>query len=122
MGRSLLSSHVLDTTLGKPANNMEVTLQIQNTHNDTDNEWVTHSTHYTNAQGRVPEFFPNTDQFPTEPMRLIFNTKKYFATTHNSTKTIYPAVYIHFQVEDVYDHYHIPLLISPYGYSTYRGS
>jgi 5-hydroxyisourate hydrolase len=104
-----LSSHVLDTTLGKPAANMRVTL--------------------THPSGSVAE--AETDQdgrckdwgsivFSAGVYQLRFHTKAYLQEHHGSG--FYPFVDIHFELQQDGGHYHVPLLISPFGFSSYRGS
>jgi len=76
-------------------------------------------TGHTNADGRCPEL---TDGLELEPgvYRLRFDTGAWFA--ERSTATFYPSVEVMFEVIDAAAHYHVPLLLSPFAYSTYRGS
>jgi 5-hydroxyisourate hydrolase len=104
-----LSSHVLDTTLGKPAVNMRLTLSTpegQSIEAETD------------ADGRCNNW--QDTQFHLGVYQLRFHTKAYLLSHHQ--KAFYPFVDIHFELEDNGGHYHVPLLISPYGFSSYRGS
>eukprot|EP01120_Amphizonella_sp_Union-15-10_P003919 TRINITY_DN14379_c0_g1_i1.p1 TRINITY_DN14379_c0_g1~~TRINITY_DN14379_c0_g1_i1.p1 ORF type:complete len:134 (+),score=16.74 TRINITY_DN14379_c0_g1_i1:43-402(+) len=116
--KTTLSSHVLDQTLGVPAFNVPVTLQKQN----SEGFWETLGTQYTKKEGRI-----SVGDFPPLPSeglyRLSFNTRSYFASI-NVTKFLFPEVVIVFELkkEDLGKHFHIPLLLSPFGYSTYRGS
>ena len=73
----------------------------------------------TNADGRCPELTEGL-QLDAGTYRLHFETGAYFART--DTPTFYPVVEVIFEVSDVAAHYHVPLLLSPFGYSTYRGS
>jgi|TARA_R110002167_G_scaffold28926_26_gene96838 5-hydroxyisourate hydrolase len=104
-----LSSHVLDTTLGKPAANMQLTLispqgkEISAT---------------TNNDGRCNQW-QDTD-FVAGIYQLRFHTKNYLLAHHGAA--FYPFVDIHFELVENGGHYHVPLLISPYGFSSYRGS
>lgn len=117
-----LSSHILDTHLGKPAADIAVTLH--RVHNDSAT-LLAHGT--TNSDGRVS---PDGWQFEAEtasadrelrPGRytLSFDTQAYFDAQQLSA--FYPQVIIDFVVSDA-SHYHVPLLLSAHGYSTYRGS
>jgi 5-hydroxyisourate hydrolase len=104
-----LSSHVLDTTLGKPAANMRLTLS---TPQGQSIEAVT------DADGRCNNWQDST--FHPGVYQLRFHTKAYLLAHHH--KAFYPFVDIHFELEANGGHYHVPLLISPYGVSSYRGS
>ena len=104
-----LSSHVLDTTLGKPAANMQLALttldgRVIQTQTDSDgrcNQWQ-------NFDFKAGEYC------------LRFFTKDYLLTHHSHS--FYPFVDIHFELTENGGHYHVPLLISPFGFSSYRGS
>lgn len=115
-----LSCHSLDTTLGIPAKGMPVRLQRKMKKNGTTllaKKWETISDHETNADGRIRDFSPLSE---AGTYKMIFDTAEYFKKT-GILQYFYPQVKIVFTVEPG-QHYHIPLLISPYGYSTYRGS
>ena len=109
-----LSTHVLDLARGGPAPEVAVTLE----HLSGETWTVLHHAR-TNADGRVPALLP-----PGAPdsgtFRLTFHTAAYFAST--GTTGFYPFVPIVFHVGRPGEHYHVPLLLGPYGYSTYRGS
>ncbi len=104
-----LSSHVLDTTTGKPAINMQITLTLPN---GNEFEGVT------NEDGRCKEFGEAALEAGTYCLR--FHCKDYLIKTHGAS--FYPFVDIHFEITPNSGHYHVPLLISPYGFSSYRGS
>lgn len=104
-----LSSHVLDTSLGKPAVGMKMTLTTPS------NETVQA---VTNSDGRCTDWAAVI--FTPGIYSLRFETKDYLAGKHNSS--FYPFVDVHFEITEGGGHYHIPLLISPFGYSSYRGS
>jgi 5-hydroxyisourate hydrolase len=104
---STLSTHVLDTALGKPAAGIRVTLER------ADGETV--GTGVTDSDGRVRDFPP----LRTGEHRLRFAVAEYFATIRRDT--FYSDIVIAFRVAND-EHYHVPLLLSPFGYSTYRGS
>lgn len=107
---SHVTTHILDASVGKPADNVEVVLQ--------DESGAVVVTARTDADGRVKDLGPETLQ--PGNYRLRFEVAEYFARTN--TSTFYPVVTIDFAVASTEQHYHVPLLISPFAYSTYRGS
>jgi 5-hydroxyisourate hydrolase len=74
----------------------------------------------TDEDGRAGSLLPNSFALQAGTYRLIFETGSYFAA--QGTETFYREVVIVFTVRDAQEHYHVPLLLSPFGYSTYRGS
>ncbi|MCL6247978.1 hydroxyisourate hydrolase [Acinetobacter sp. ANC 4945] len=106
----MISSHILDTNLGKPAANVRIQLF------NADGELL--GSAQTNADGRVNDFA--LKDFTAGAYSLEFATAEYFQTLN--TETFFPKAVIHFYVKDASQHFHIPLLISPFAYSTYRGS
>jgi 5-hydroxyisourate hydrolase len=112
---SAITTHILDTARGKPADNVTVVLEY-----DGSDGWTTIAREQTNADGRVSALL--ADDFDLQPgtYRLIFDTGDYFSV--QGTESFYPLVMVAFIVRDTSQHYHVPLLLSPYGYSTYRGS
>lgn len=104
-----LSSHVLDTTLGTPAKDMALTLTTPT------GESVTATT---DADGRCKAW--GEVNFSAGVYCLRFETGSYLKTHHG--KSFYPFVDIHFEMEENGGHYHVPLLVSPFGFSSYRGS
>ena len=104
-----LSTHVLDAMSGRPAAGVTVTL--------TDAAGAALTTAATNDDGRIPSL---GDDLPAGFYRLRFDTGSYFARL--DTPTFYPEVIIAFEITDPTSHYHVPVLLSPYAYSTYRGS
>jgi 5-hydroxyisourate hydrolase / 2-oxo-4-hydroxy-4-carboxy-5-ureidoimidazoline decarboxylase len=111
---SQLTSHVLDTSLGKPGKNMTVRLK-----HFVNNTWYTLAQGVTNADGRVGDLLPPEKYVLPGNYKMVFETFNYFRA--NNVKGFYPEVEVFFTVSDE-AHYHVPLLINPYGYSTYRGS
>ena len=105
----MISTHILDTHLGKPAANVKVRLYA-------DQDCLAEA--YTNADGRVSAF--EVSHLTTGLYALEFEVGAYFQ--QKNTDTFFPKAVIHFHVADSNQHYHIPLLISPFAYSTYRGS
>jgi 5-hydroxyisourate hydrolase len=113
---STISTHILDTGCGKPANGVHVDLEVRN----DDESWVTIAEAWTDDDGRVKPFFLVESHLDAGVYRLSFDTETYFAAQH--VKCFYPQVTVVFEIEDPTQHYHIPLLLCPFGYSTYRGS
>jgi 5-hydroxyisourate hydrolase len=112
---SPITTHVLDTSLGKPAEAIAVTLyQIQE-----DGGCVEIGRGATNADGRVAELLEEGTPIQGT-YRIEFDTAAYFE--RSGRPTFYPRVEVWFEVTATGDHYHVPLLLSPFGYSTYRGS
>lgn len=110
---STISCHVLDTARGRPAGGVPVNLALL----DSSGSWQLVANATTNTDGRVPDFGPTPLTAGT--YRLHFETGSYFAP---DLPAFYPFVDVVFEVIATNEHHHIPLLISPYGYSTYRGS
>ncbi len=113
-GGSQLTSHVLDTSLGRPGKGL--TIKMQEFKND---EWQTVSQGVTNADGRLADLLAPGRRLEHENYKMIFDTGAYFQ--QNNVEGFYPEVEIQFTVMDN-KHYHVPLLINPFGFSTYRGS
>ncbi len=107
---SHVTTHVLDAVSGTPAVGVPVSLQ--------DAVGTLLARAVTNDDGRVADFGP--DALPAGRYRVVFDTAAYFAAS--GTATFYPSVTIDFELADPTAHYHVPLLLSPFGYSTYRGS
>lgn len=107
---SRITTHILDTALGCPARNVAVTLT------DFEDQVVGRS--HTDQDGRVKDLLSR--DLRTGRYRLSFDVAAYFQAS--GRRCFYPVVHIDFEVDDSAQHYHVPLLISPFGYSTYRGS
>jgi 5-hydroxyisourate hydrolase len=110
-----ITTHVLDTSRGRPAEGVPVTLEIE-----AAGGWKLVGKGTTNADGRISELVSAEVTIASGVYRLIFDTGKYFA--QDQSESFYPQVTIVFRVADQTQHYHVPLLLSPFGYSTYRGS
>jgi 5-hydroxyisourate hydrolase len=110
-----ISTHVLDLTTGLPARRLSVVLERL----DAVGSWQEVGRGTTGADGRVREFAPSGGAAPGT-YRLRFSTGDYFAAT--ATASFYPEVTVAFRVDDGMSHLHVPLLLGPFGYSTYRGS
>jgi 5-hydroxyisourate hydrolase len=113
---SAITTHVLDTALGRPAAGVPVRLEA--VPGGAGSRPQTLGTGATNTDGRVPQLGP--DQVEAGTYRLVFDTAAYFAAT--SQTGFFPEVCLTFTVRDPEQHYHVPVLLSPFGYSTYRGS
>jgi 5-hydroxyisourate hydrolase len=113
---SPITTHVLDIARGRPAQGIAVTLEIAR----DPGQWAELARGVTDGDGRIGQFDP--PGFPMKPAvyRLRFATGAYFAAS--SVHCFFPEVHVIVQVDDPAQHYHVPLLLSPYGYSTYRGS
>jgi 5-hydroxyisourate hydrolase len=113
---SQISTHVLDTAQGKPAKDVPVRLERQ----QLVGEWRVLASSRTDKDGRCLQLLPENEALRAGTYRLVFDTSSY----HLSQKMqgLYPVVEITFQVQDGESHFHIPLLLSPHGYTTYRGS
>ncbi|HET6560981.1 MAG TPA: hydroxyisourate hydrolase [Marmoricola sp.] len=107
---SAVTTHVLDTALGRPAAGVPVRLF------DGDGALLARAS--TNSDGRVPSLGP--DELETGNYRLVLDTAAYFDSTGQTG--FFPSVSIVFDLADPGQHYHVPLLLSPFAYSTYRGS
>lgn len=112
---SQITTHVLDTALGRPAPSLSICLQAQT----ADEVWGAICQGVTNADGRIGDLLPPNRPLPAGAYKMVFHTEAYFQA--HALPVFYPVVEVCFQVFDD-KHYHIPLLISPFGYSTYRGS
>ena len=110
-----LSTHVLDTAIGRPAAGIDVRLEVEE-----GPLWrqLAHAT--TNADGRVGHLLPPGTALAAATYRLTFDVASYHAA--HGAPGFYPYVSIVFAVRDPQQHHHVPLLLSPFGYSTYRGS
>lgn len=108
---SAITTHVLDTARGKPASGVPIRLE-------RGSEMLGRGA--TDADGRLRDLLPADAPLAPGTYRLVFDTAAYFAA--QGVDAFYPEVAILFQVEDGGQHYHVPLLLSPFGYSTYRGS
>lgn len=111
---SQITTHVLDTAVGTPGKGMCIKLKQQ-----LDGQWQTMALGITNEDGRIANLLPAGVELDPGEYQMSFDTAGYFQ--QSATKSFYPQVDIHFQTFDT-SHYHVPLLINPYGYTTYRGS
>lgn len=111
---SLITTHVLDTSLGKPAAGIPVTLEIRE-----GSALRELGRANTDADGRVREFLPGFS-LTSGAFRLVFETAGYFRAS--AREAFFERVTLEFLVADPSQHFHVPLLVTPFGYTTYRGS
>jgi 5-hydroxyisourate hydrolase len=111
-----ITTHVLDTSAGCPARGVPVRLEVQSGARG----WVTLSERTTDADGRVRDLLTDGSKLDAGTYRLTFGTGAYFEAQGQTT--FFPEASIVFEVREPSQHHHVPLLLSPYGYSTYRGS
>ena len=111
---SQITTHILDTSRGKPAWGVAVFF-----YQKIADDWIYYAKGTTNSDGRIPNLLSEDEELPLGIYKITFDVIHYFNTL--DTECFYPTVEIIFEIKTL-DHYHIPLLISPFGYSTYRGS
>ena len=108
-----ITTHVLDTSAGHPAAGVAVRLDVR-----TDAGWLLMDEGVTDDDGRLRDLGP--DAVAAGEYRLTFGTGAYFAAT--GTESFFPEVTVTFVISDPTRHHHVPLLLSPFAFSTYRGS
>lgn len=109
-----ISTHILDTSLGRPAAGVPVALEEKR-----GAEWVAVGSAESDADGRVRQLVPSGRELGDGTLRLRFDVDAYLS--REGRTAFFPEVEIVFRFV-AGEHYHVPLLLSPYGYSTYRGS
>ena len=112
---SAITTHILDISTGFPARGVSVTLEKQALAG-----WEIIGQGQTDNDGRVRELLAPDEKLAEGNYRLTFETGNYFAA--QQIEGFYPQVTVAFTVRNPAQHYHVPLLLSPFGYSTYRGS
>lgn len=112
---SAITTHILDLARGCPAGGVAVTLEHRSAQG-----WQVLGRGMTDADGRLRSLLPAEFGLEIGAYRLTFRTLDYFAAM--GVESFYPEIMILFLVGDAAAHYHVPLLLSPFGYSTYRGS
>lgn len=110
-----ISTHILDTILGKPASHVQVQLEIFE--ND---RWSVLAKTQTNADGRIGNFLDASKETAAGTYRITFELEEYHARMQR--QPFYPYVHIVFQIDQPFENFHIPLILNGFGYSTYRGS
>jgi 5-hydroxyisourate hydrolase len=111
---SPITTHVLDISVGRPATGVPVLLKVE----EIATGWKQLARSATDRDGRVNDLLEG-EKLVEGTYRLTFDTRAYFAD--QSVRSFYPEVMIVFSVYGDLDRYHVPLLLSPFGYSTYRG-
>lgn len=114
-GDAGVTTHVLDTSIGRPAAGVTVRLEVQGM-----GGWRLVNERVTDADGRIEDLVPEEEGLEAAVYRLIFDTDAYFE--RRGVAGFYPRVSIDFEITEPSEHHHVPLLLSPFGYSTYRGS
>ena len=110
-----ISTHVLDTSTGRPAAGILVALKRTT---NQGRSWDSIGSGITDLNGRVASILDASETLETGTYQLIFHVEDYFEDREH----FHPEIAIQFLVRDPAAHYHVPLLLSPYGYTTYRGS
>ncbi|MBX2989676.1 MAG: hydroxyisourate hydrolase [Bacteroidetes bacterium] len=113
--RSPVTTHILDTALGRPAEGIPVVLEMK----QVDGAWNELGRGVSNSDGRVADLLPEDFHLAVGIYRITFLTAEYFRLMNRDS--FYTRVVVEFAVKNG-GHYHVPLLLSPFGYSTYRGS
>ena len=113
-----LTTHVLDTSKGRPAVNLKIALyKIINEQKELIDTFIT------NNDGRINEPLISAENLEEITYELLFYAGDYLKKQNNNLKNIFlDQIPIRFSVNSRVEHYHVPLLLSPFGYSTYRGS
>jgi hydroxyisourate hydrolase len=114
MSKSPITTHILDTSTGKPAVNVTVSL-----YKHVNEQWTLLTQGKTNSDGRITDWLSAQSNIDFATYKLIFDLDSYYQD--QSTPAFYPEASIVFRLQDT-KHHHIPLLLSPFGFSTYRGS
>ncbi|WUR10944.1 hydroxyisourate hydrolase [[Empedobacter] haloabium] len=110
-----LSVHVLDMQTGEPTAGIAVTLEQR-----SGDAWRELASASTDAQGRIAALFPAGLPFSKGDYRIVFRTGEHYR--RGGQASFFPRIPVEFTVTATERHYHIPLLLSPFGYSTYRGN
>lgn len=110
-----ISTHILDTALGRPATGVPIALARMRS-----NEWSPINNATTDQDGRCKHLLPSTQTLQPGTYRIRFETAVYYK--QHQLDGLYPYIEIVFEVTDDEQHYHIPLLLAANGYTTYRGS
>lgn len=111
----MITTHILDTSLGRPASGVLVTLEVH-----AGESWREVGRGATDADGRLRTLVPAGEAVVAGRYRITFDTGGYFE--RSGVAAFYPEVSVTFVVGDAGQHYHVPLLLNPFGFSTYRGS
>ncbi|XP_011315193.1 probable 5-hydroxyisourate hydrolase ZK697.8 [Fopius arisanus] len=116
MNKPHISTHILDTSLGNPV--PDVSIKLYKYYKTT---WSFISESKTLSNGRCEDLLQVANETLTaDRYKLVFEVKKYFDSTN--TNSLYPEIDVIIEIKNADQNYHLPLLLNPYGYSTYRGS
>ncbi|WMC09996.1 hydroxyisourate hydrolase [Oceanimonas pelagia] len=110
-----LSVHVLNLENGLPSPDVKVVLEQKQS-----DQWVELNSAVTNKQGRITALYPEGKTLEKGTYKVTFETGDWFE--QHDTATFFPEIPVIFSADGKLDHYHVPLLLSPYGFSTYRGN
>ena len=113
---SAITTHILDTSTGKPGAGIRVALDCKS----DSSGWQAIASGVSDADGRINDLVSTNEVLQPGPYRLIYETGPYFLLSN--IECFFPQITINFVVKDPQQHYHVPLLLSPFGYTTYRGS
>ena len=111
----MITTHVLDTSIGRPAAGIKVSLEVL----AAGDGWKQVAWGTTDADGRIRELMAD-GKLTERRYRLVFDTATYFAA--RKVESFYPVIIVVFEILHPNQHHHVPLLLSPFGYSTYRGT
>jgi 5-hydroxyisourate hydrolase len=109
-----ISTHILDTSRGQPARGVRVVLELAS----PEGTWLFAGEGITDSNGRIAQLLNGAEALEEGVYRLVFHVGDYFEGQDH----FYPEVSVRILVRDASTHYHVPLLLNPYGYTTYRGS
>ena len=112
----MITTHVLDTARGRPAAGVTVILEMRH-----QRDWIPVGRGSTDENGRLMNLTEENHPLSVGTYRLTFDTGTYYQE-QGMASPFFPEVKILFNVETADEHYHVPLLVSPFGYSTYRGA
>jgi len=112
---SQITSHILDTSLGRPAHGVPIELLQQ-----VDGNWLSLGSATTDKDGRVSDLLDSNSILEAGVYKLKFELNDYYKQVN--VDSFYPYAEVVFQIVGDGQHYHVPLLLNPFGYSTYRGS
>lgn len=115
LAQNPLSVHVLNIETGLPSSKVAVVLEAQQ-----GDKWVKLNEGITNEQGRISELYPKDSTLKKGVYKVTFKTGEW--SKDNNKRTFFPEIPVVFIIDGTLDHYHVPLLLSSYGYSTYRGN
>lgn len=113
---SPITTHVLDTSIGRPAAGVHIVLERR----EAEGSYGELGRGVTDADGRLKTLLPDSVTLEPGVYRMTFETGGYYA--ERGVEGFYPEIIIVFELREPKEHYHVPVLLSPWGYSTYRGS